>query len=330
VSRFALLSGLAGAVVMTVTGAAQAQDVPAADALLKRGTAAMKSGELEAACPAIAESQRLDPRPTTLFTLAECEAKRGHIATAAAHYAELLSTTEQPAELRARHEDRRKLATAKLAELEPRIPKLTLRLAASVPAGTEVRRDGATVGAASLGVALPVDPGDHEIVTRAPDGRERRTLVTLQPGDVHTVELGLQADAPTSPPTPLAAPRAERVRAPDDPAAGTRTAAYVVLGGSTIALGFGAVTGAMALGKKSTVSSHCVDVVCDSEGKSAADSGKSLALFSTIGFGVGLVGAGVGTYLLMSSRASSPPPVGVRVTPSVGPGVAGALMEGRW
>jgi len=42
----------------------------------------MEAGNYAAGCPALAESQRLDPRAGTLFTLSQCEVQWGRVATA--------------------------------------------------------------------------------------------------------------------------------------------------------------------------------------------------------------------------------------------------------
>src|SRR5262252_4543747 len=75
----------------TTSNDARAQDVAVAEALFNRGLADMQAGKFDTGCPAIGESYRLDPRPGTLFTLAECEAKAGHYATAVARYDDYLS-----------------------------------------------------------------------------------------------------------------------------------------------------------------------------------------------------------------------------------------------
>ena len=78
------------AAIAVVPQIASAEDLAAADALFKKGLVDMEAGRYDAACPAIGESMRLDPRPGTLFTLAECEGKAGKIATAVARYEDYL------------------------------------------------------------------------------------------------------------------------------------------------------------------------------------------------------------------------------------------------
>src|SRR5262245_5559003 len=84
-----LLSTLA--LPFALASPALADDTAAAEALFNRGMADMDTGHYNTACPAIAESQHLDPRPGTLFTLAVCETRWGRIATAVTRYGDYLS-----------------------------------------------------------------------------------------------------------------------------------------------------------------------------------------------------------------------------------------------
>src|SRR5262245_38544408 len=84
-----------------------------AEEAFDRGLALMKEGRFDEGCPAIAESQRLDPRPGTLFTLSECEARRGRIATAVAHYKEFVALVDAlPKDKRERQKKRAEVAQA--------------------------------------------------------------------------------------------------------------------------------------------------------------------------------------------------------------------------
>src|SRR5690349_6731302 len=92
---------------------AAAQDVAAADALFNKAVADMDAGRYDVACPALVESQRLDPRPGTLFAVAACNVKAGKIATASAFYDDYLRAVgDLPGTARAKHADRAKLARA--------------------------------------------------------------------------------------------------------------------------------------------------------------------------------------------------------------------------
>jgi hypothetical protein len=72
---------------------------------------------------------------------------------------------------------------------------------------------------------------------------------------------------------------------------------------------FGAATGMVTLSKKSTANANCSDDrrACNQAGVNANDSGKTFAMLSGVGFGVGVVGLAAGAYLLLTSRVSTPP-----------------------
>jgi hypothetical protein len=195
---------------------AAAQDLATAEALFNKGVADMEAGSYDVACPAIAESNRLDPRPGTLYTLADCEARAGKIATASARFGDYLRAVSgmTPA-LKFRHHARARAAEAQKAALAAQIPELRLVFPAAAPPGVRVVRDGAELSAASLGISLPVDPGDHVVTTQVPDGPVVQRTITLSKGEKKTVELVIQiarrdlpkAQAKVS--TPSAAPKLE-------------------------------------------------------------------------------------------------------------------------
>src|SRR6185369_12934307 len=197
---------LSGACALLVS-VAYAQDSATAGALFEKGVADMEAGRFESACPAIAESQRIDPRPGTLFTLAECHARWGKVASAAAQYQEYVDLVSRlTPEQQQRHKARADIARAQLAKIKPSVPTLTLVLPADAPSGTIVTRNGEVLKGAALGLALPADPGEYVIVTRAPGGADREVRVTLQLGDQKRLALEVSKASEAAPLTPQAAP----------------------------------------------------------------------------------------------------------------------------
>jgi hypothetical protein len=288
-----------------------AQDSATSQALFEKGVSEMQAGRYDSACPALRESYRLEAIPGTLFALAECDAKAGRIATAVARYQDYLGlVSRMPADQKARHRDREKTARAQVADLQRRVPQMTVVLPPNAPKTVKVKRNGAELGEATLGVELPVDPGDYTLTTQIGNGPEREISVNVQPGDHKRVELELpkEREAPATSPQPPA-PVSE-------PASTTshHSRSLVYLSGGIGAAGIlvGSVTGLMSMSKKKTVDDNCVGTVCTPDGKSAADSGKSLASISTIGFGVGLVGIATATILLLTEPKTEAPPAAAR------------------
>jgi hypothetical protein len=176
--------------------AAHAGDPSIAREQVKIGYALAEEGRCEEAVPHLLESLRLDARAIALINLADCEEKLGRLGLAMGHWVE--------ARTRAESEGARaieKEATRRALELEPRLPRLTVVLAPSAPADAVVERDGVVLGAPSVGVALPIDPGWHVITVWA-RGRTPATMtIALVEREATSVEV-----APGAPLAPVPSP----------------------------------------------------------------------------------------------------------------------------
>lgn len=298
------LGAAAFSTAVLATTVASAQDSAAAEELFNKGVADLESGKLETACPALAESQRLDPRAGTLFTLAECHAQSNKLATAVAEYTDYQRMVARlPADQQALHADRLSQSEAAIAKLKPQVPKLTLQLPAGAPAGTVVLRDSVELQGASLGLALPVDPGVHTVTVRLPTGEEHKETVELAAGATKTLTVQLPK---------AAAPKVGSGRAVMDSTSPTRSVPNrtvpLIIGGVGVAgLALGAVTGILSLDQWGKAKDDCNGPACRTQaGKDAADSSKSLGMIANIGFGVGIVGVGVSAVMLLTGWPSSP------------------------
>ncbi|KYG02810.1 hypothetical protein BE21_54305 [Sorangium cellulosum] len=312
--------------LVALSAPAAAQNIAIAEALFEKGLADMQAGRYETGCKALAESERLDPQPGTLFTLAACEAEWGRIATAVTRFGEYLARVAQmtPAQV-ARQGERPKLARQRREELAPRVPKLALSLPPGAPAGTVVRRDGDALGDIQLGIALPVDPGEHRVSIQAPGGPLQEQRITIAAGETKELTLELKetpAPAASAPPPASPQPAAPELvpapasAGPDRPAGpgGRRTAMYVASGLGAAGLVLGGVTGALVLGKKGTIDEHCGSGIqtadpkaCDTTGSDAGISAITLASVSTIGFAVGLAGLGTAAVLYLTEAKPTTP-----------------------
>ena len=268
----------------------------------------MARGELATACARFAESQRLDPAPGTLLNVAQCEEKAGKLASSYAHLNEVLEALPKD-------DFRVPYVRSALAALKPRIPTVTVTLAQGSE-GARVTRDDLELRVGSFGVPLPVDPGPHVFVVRADGLPDARQEVTFREGQQASLVLsaGRPTTAPPKPPAGGAGPSR------------TMTVAAFAIGGAGLVTGI--VTGLLFADAASTYHDHCDATGCDAEGLSAASRGKTLNVVSPIAFGVGALGVGVGTYLLLTSKRPAPRQGGlhVGVNPLVSPQVAGLMM----
>jgi hypothetical protein len=273
---------------------AQLKDPAAAEALFREGRALSDAGDIAGACAKFRESDRLDPAVGTTFNIADCEERLGRLARAWTLFDEVaqrLPATDK----------RRDVAKKRAAALEPRLPKLNVRLSADAASGARVVRDGVELGSASLGTALPVDPGEHVVVVSAAGREDRSFKVIVSEREIRslTVEPG--------PPLVTAAVEKPELAVATDakkplPPARSPTVGYVVAGVGVAGLIVGAVAGVLVMKKKAIVDEHCdASKQCDDEGLEATSSGKTWGMITTVGLVTGAVGVGAGTYLVLSA-----------------------------
>jgi hypothetical protein len=305
---------------------AQAVDPGAAVDLFHQGRAAMAAGSYDVACAKFAESERFDPRVGTLINSALCEEARRGLSTARRYW-------EQATDLaRATGDARIAYTTEHFDAIDRRVPRLTIRLAANAPADAVVHRDDVALGAASLGTALPVDPGAHAIVAVASHHADGAIVdVTLAEGESKEIVVGPgdpipEAAAPdpepASPPTasPATTPEPKRALGP------WRIAAIATGSAGVIGLGLGTYFGVRALDGKNGSPGTCTGDVCDTAGSAARRDAIRSADTSTVAFiaGGALVAAGVVLWLAAPAESHAPASVGVV------PGVGGASLVGRF
>jgi hypothetical protein len=288
----------------------------AADALFDSAHAAMTKGDFAAACEQFRASDKLDPAVGTELNLADCEEKRGHIASAWELYR---TVTDKLAE----SDERLAFARSRAQALQARVPKLTLSLAADAPKSSTVRDGNVDLGSAAFGVALPLEPGAHELVVSAPGFEARTFQLQLTEGEARSLSVtpgNAKAAARASAP-PITAK--EPAKHDDSTASGSnrRTLGFVLGGVGVAGLGAGAVAGLLSLGKQHTVSAECQpDKSCTSAGVSAAHSGRTLEMVSNIGWVVGAGALGVGAYFLLTSSPENKPSTSLALSSTVAGG----------
>lgn len=282
------------AVSALASRSAAAQDSAAAEVLFEKGLAEMKAQDYEKACPTLAESHRLDPLPGVLFTLASCERKRGRVATAMARYEDFLQLVDTlPQSQRGQQKARLKVAKKEKGELAKIVPKLTIIVPESAPAGTVVKRNDGLVGSPAYGVALPVDPGEHVITIQTPGGPVITDRVVVTEGEQKSIKLAVvlkPAEPPPVEPQPVLDPAVAPVTDGDaGEGSGIHPAwAGISVGLGVLGVGIGATTGVLALQKKSVVDESCTGSVClTEEGKKAGDAGRTFGTVSTITLAAG-------------------------------------------
>jgi hypothetical protein len=207
-------------------------------------------------------------------------------------------------------------AATELESLRPKIPNLTIEVKGADAHDVEVKLDGVVIASELVGEPQPVNPGSHSIVVRRGD-EQVTAQVSLGEGEAKTSVLELAPAAPSavgapaagkgtpaSPSSGDASPGADS--APARSGSGIRTLAWISLGVGGAGLALGGVTGAMALGKRSSIddSEHCDGDRCLEAERPLADSYNSLRTWSSVGFIAGGALAATGIVLLLTSPSA--------------------------
>jgi len=225
-------------------------------------------------------------------------------------------------------------ARAELAELEPRIPSLSIRLVGAASAEVAVTIDGKAVESSLLDSPRLVNPGAHEVI--ATRGSERVSArATVSEGQQRDVTLQFRADGEAAPP-PAAKPNAPSsgsaphgdAAAPRPDGGGTgsrRSISIVALAAGGAGLVLGGVAGGLAYSKKSELDAtgKCTDG-CPSSLAGDVDQLHLYRTLSTAGFIAGGVLTGLGVVLWVTAPASHGREARALLTPN------GVVVTGRF
>jgi len=271
------------------TGEQAGRDQASADELFRQGRALATAQDYAHACPKFSESLRLDPAAGTLLNLADCEEQIGRLASAWAHFKEL--GDELP-----RTDERQEVALERARILERRLPHLTVELSFATAPEATVKCDDVELGRGSLGVALPVDPGEHTVVVSQPGRTLQPVVFTLAEGQSRVLVVGPGEAIPVE--GDGSAPAG----------AGKRTAGWIVGGVGVAALATGTYFGIRALEDRSDSNAHCDGSLCaDPAGAQAYQDAKGEARVADVGLGIGVIAVAVGSYLLFTTRDAGSP-----------------------
>ncbi len=300
-----------------------------------------KDGHCDQAIDKLDRANRLFHAPTIVVQLAECQILMGQLVEGTEKLngvvREDLGPNPSPAYVQAQARARQ-LLEATL----PRIATLTVDVKAPAGATVELAVDGRPVSDALIGVARPIDPGKHSLVARVEGYEPASASVELAEAAREQVQLVIQQPSAATPPdagpgaAPSAASGASRpghlgTPEPQPSAGNQRTWGWISVGVGGVGLLGGSYFGLAALHDKSTLKDACTGGRCPPSQRSTIDSMNSEALLSTVGFAVGVVGVGLGGYLLLSADGADPskseaaPSTALSIHPYVGPSSAGVL-----
>lgn len=302
------------AAAITTCGDALAEETAESRAreLFSQGLDLEERGDPSGACRLFRESLELVRERGPLRRVKDCDVREGKLISARARVRELIERA--PAD-----DPQRATLSEELAALEARIAHLTLTSSGKPPSRLEI--DGAPTPWPVTD--LEIDPGSHELSAES-EGRVRRSEVVLGDGERKSVELSVAPAVGQRPdPPPIERPVEARLT-------GLGIGGIVV--GAAGVLGFAGaiVTGVMALDTRAeldacaTTSTDCTTV---------ATKGDRLLVANGILWGIGIVGAGLGTVLLAvdltRGRPKQPPSAAPSTAPSARVEVRGAGADLR-
>lgn len=299
----------------------------AAQALYDEARKLVDAGNLEAACPKFKASYDLDPGGGTLLNLADCYEKQGKLALAWSTFKEALVSAQRDG-----RNERIEFANQHISKLETRLAHLNVNVASDAQvAGLTIQIDGSPLAEAAWGVAMPVDPGKHVVRADAPGKRSFETTIDAAAGSgEEKLEIPALADAGSS---GAGAVSGGATTTGASSSSSGRTLGWVIGGVGVASIGVGSYFGLRALSLWGDRNDGCTPG-CSTAAKAAGDDASSAATVSTIGFGVGLVGIGVGAYLLLSGggekEQSQAATSGLRWEPVASKDGAGLLLRSTW
>ncbi len=313
---FATFAALAALATAPRTAVAQPRSAEA-EQLFLDGKQLIKDGKLAEACLAFEASQKLEGNLATLLSLADCQERIQHYASAWAYF---LAAERETRDARARNPKDainnryNKTASERAAALKDRLSFLTINVPDdSRVEGLQVMRDGVEVDALQWNRAAPVDGGAHVITGKAPGHEPWSTTVQVAAErDQRAVEVPKFKELPTlvSPQLGLTSLRARSIdgetsadgSAPSpSPFTPRRKIALGVAAGSVVIAGVAVGFGLAANNARDEALALCPATACTPAGAAAAqdenDTARRHALTANLGYAVA-GGAAIGAAVL--------------------------------
>lgn len=315
-------------------GVARAQspaELAKARTLFKEGVSLEAAGDWAGALAKFEEVGKVKTTPAVRFHIGRCKEHLGRLNEALGEY--------RMAEYEAQQSKAKELdeITKAREQLEARVPKLTITRGKGAESA-KIELDGVALGEAQVGKEVSTDPGPHRIVAKI-GGSEFEQTVTLAEGESKSVELSPPEDfkakpAPVDEPEPEPKPEPQPDVKSEKQGAGALP--WVIGGIGVIGLGAGGFFYTRMKSSEDDLKKSCNPAsVCPEAKQSVSDDGKRYALLTNIGLGVGVVGLGVATVMLLSGGGDDdakekPKSARVRLNVVPGPELKGVNLVGAF
>lgn len=311
-----------------------ASEIAAAKQWFSEGMALEEKGQFADALVRFKKAMAVKKTPQIVFHVGLCELRTGALVEALVSFerAVELSKTEGNAQVES-------AASAELTSLRPRVPTLEIVIVGQA-APKRVLLDGTEIAGATLGTAMPVNPGAHEVIAEFDDGTVKQRVSVAERGK-GKVELtppapGKQPAATPvtggAPPGPKPAPTPEPTPAAP-PAPSPSVVPWVLIGGGVVFAAAGFYTWKLRGDQIDALDAMCPakdDCPVERAGDvdDAESKGRTYTTLSFAAWGIGAAALGAGTVMLLGS--SSKERASAQVGPVIGPGFSGASLRGRF
>jgi hypothetical protein len=256
--------------------------------------------------------------PQVRFHIATCEEKLGRLVTALGGYQLAFADADSVGD------DFKAEVDRAVTRLQASIPKLLISRGAGAEAA-EIELDGVALGASSVGVPVPLDPGPHSVNAKAPDSQPFSQTVTIAENEQKDIEVVLIPIPPEQRASFGSSGPVEKPR--------SRVIPYVIGGvGVASLIGSGVLFGL----RQSTLSD--LESKCGAGRQSCPSTSRgevsNLSLYNTtaqVALGVGVVGVGTAVGILLWQRKHpTTTATGMMFLPSAPNSLAGASWAGRF
>jgi hypothetical protein len=264
--------------------------------------------------------------PQVRFHIAYCEEGLGRLVTALGGYELALGEADQVGP------DFKNEVQSAIDRLRARIPKLLIERGAGADAAA-VQLDGVDIGASSVGVEVPLDPGPHSVTATAPGFLPFTTTADLKEQEVTHLTLELQ-------PEPVPAPDAKsdqpsRVIVIEPPPTPNRTIPYVVGGVGIGTLAGAGVLFALRQATQSQLDKDCPDKNhCGISNKGTYNRLKTYNVATPIVALVGVAAVGTAVALILFEKKPKPKAAeekaGLHLKPDAPGALAGLALDYRF
>lgn len=315
---------------------ARADDTAKFRTVFQEGLQLETGGNYTGALAKFQEVAAMKRTPNVIFHIAFCQEKLGQLVAALGGYRlVVLEGSDDQKNAKAVQASQEAMAA-----LEKKIPTLTIKRGKGADLA-KITLDGAELGNTSVGKPQQIDPGAHSIEATQSGRQSFKEIVQIAEGDSKTIDVVMKEKPEDKPP-----PAASSSAAPGEGTVTTDGAAkalgkksvlpYVVLGAGGASLVASGVFFLLRSSALSDLDSQCRGNVCPESSRSTSDRGKSMTLLGNITLGLGVVGVGVGTVLLLTSKPGAAEPAAAARRPSLdvmfhpGPGGGGASVIGTF